>query len=155
MPNGNPHFSEQELPTLKAFFSGISNVLTKFAEDFNLKIDQYWHQMPSWRFSFKHPKGGLACVEVMKESDTEIKFYSYWWIDDFENATRYSRTAETDVFKLDGAKLRHLLQDELRMVLSWPLDGWTEITTGYAQAWSCYTAEDFSNFEDSYPLPKV
>jgi hypothetical protein len=59
------------------------------------------------------------------------------------------------VFKLDDAKLRHLLQDTLRMVLSWPLDGWTEITTGYAQAWSSYTVEDFSKFEDSYPLPKV
>jgi hypothetical protein len=84
MPNGTPQFLEQELPTLEAFFSEISDVLKKFAEDFNLKIDQYWHQMPSWRFSFKHPKDGIACIEVMKESVTAIKIYSYWWIDDFE-----------------------------------------------------------------------
>ena len=143
MPNGNPHFSVQELPTLKAFFSGISDVLARFA------------QMPSWRFSFKHPKGGIGCIEVMKESATEIKIYSYWWIDDFENATRYSRSSETNVLTLGDVELRNLLQDALTLLLSWPLNAWTEITTGYAQAWSGYTKEDFSKFEGAYPLPKV
>ncbi len=155
MPNGDPHFSAQELPSLEEFFSGVSDVLTKFAEDFNLKIDQYWHQMPSWRFSFRHPKGGVACLEVMKESATDIKIYSYWWIDDFERATRYSRSTETKVFRLGDVELRNLLQDALTLLLSWPLNAWTEITTGYAQAWSCYTREDFSKFESAYPLPKV
>jgi hypothetical protein len=39
--------------------------------------------------------------------------------------------------------------------LSWPLNGWTEITTGYEQAWICYTKEGFLKFEDPYSLPKV
>ena len=155
MPNGSQHFYEQELPALEAFFSRIETVLTQFGDVHNLKIDRYWHQLPSWRFSFKHPKRGLACIEVIKESDTEIKIYSYWWMDDFEKATRYSCRLETEPFMPDARKLQPLLESILSEILSRPLDAWSEIKSGLEQIWSIYSKEEFLKFEDSYPLPRI
>ena len=61
MPNGNPKFNVEELPKLEEFFAPFSDELQRFAEKHNLLIDKYWHQFHSWRFSFKHPKGGIGC----------------------------------------------------------------------------------------------
>ena len=148
-------FQDEELPALEEFFSRIGHALTTFADDFNLKIERYWHGFPSWRLNFKHPKSGVACIEVMKESDSEIKIYCYWWIDDFEKATRYSRVEESDVCRLDDVKLYELLKERLQLVLSWPINNWTDITTGYEHAWSCYKKEDFSRLSESYPVPRL
>jgi hypothetical protein len=91
----------------------------------------------------------------MKESATEIRIYSYWWIDNFEEATRYSRTSKTDALDLRRLELRGTLQDALSSLLSWPPNEWTEITSGFTQAWSGFTKEDFMKVEDSYSIPKT
>ena len=135
MPNGNRHFKEEELPVLEEFFSRIGDLLTKFADDFNLKIERYWHQMPSWRLNFKHPKGGFACIEVMKNHESEIKIYSYWWLDDFDKGTRHSRTTESDSYRLEDLQLYDLLRENLKLIVSWTSNEWTDISSGFQEAW--------------------
>ena len=155
MPNGNPHFNEEELPALEEFFSTIGGVLTRFADDFKLTVERYWHQFPSWRFTFKHPEGGLACIEVMKSGESEIEIYCYWWIDDFDQHTRYSRTVHSYSYQLEGLELYDLLKDRLELILSWTPNNWTEVSSGFEEAWSIFNKEHFLSLNDRYSLPRL
>ena len=155
MPNGNPHFNEEELPALEEFFSRIGGVLTRFADDFNLTVARYWHQFPSWRFTFKHPKGGLACIEVMKSGESEIEIYGYWWVDDFDQATRYSHGKVCTTYRLEDLELYDLLKDRLERIVSWTRDDLTDVSSGLEEAWSIFKKEDFLRFNDRYSLPRV
>src|SRR5262245_14965727 len=98
MPNGDPNVHVETLPRLEYFFSTLSEVLNAFSSKHDLLVDKYWHQFPSWRLSFRHPKGGVACLEVMKEEDG-IKIYSYWWLDKYDEFTRYSKRTESDLIE--------------------------------------------------------
>lgn len=155
MPNGSPDFKHEELPVVEEFFSTINDVLTRFGHEFNLTIDRYWHRLPSWRFTFKHPNGGLGCIEVMKTGESEIKIYSYWWLDDFDKGTRYSRHMESETYRLQDLQLYNLLGTELKLLVTWRPGDWTNISRGFEEAWSSYKKEDFLSFNDSYSLPRL
>ena len=154
MPNGNQKFHEEEFPALELFFAPIADVLNEFASRHNLSLEKYWHQISSWRFNFRHPKGGVASVDVMKESDNCVKIYNYWWIDDFDKFTRSARHDETKEYKIESANLNDILEEQFKKILSWQLDEWTEIVSGYEPHWSPYK-ERLVNYVERYPIPKV
>ena len=155
MPNGNPDFNEKELPALEAFFSPLADVLNGFGARYNLMLDRYYHQFPSWRFNFRHPQGGLASLEVMKDSEDSIKIHLYWWIDDYDKFTRSSRTGETPSYEVNGTDMAQILEEQLRRVLSWGLGEWSQFTTGFEQAWKSRGRRWLQEDVKRYPLPKV
>src|ERR1044072_1612090 len=70
------------------FFKKFIPLFESFAEKHNLMIKKYWYDWASWRFNFKHPKGGVACIEVMREDGDMIGIYGYWWLDIYDEGTR-------------------------------------------------------------------
>jgi hypothetical protein len=148
------NFYENELPFLEKFFAQFSSELEVFAEKHYLLIDKYWHQLPSWRFSFRHLKGGIGSFELIKETDSLVKIYSYWWIDDFDEFTRFSKRVETSLFEVNKLNITEKLEERFTNILSWELDDWTEITNSYGNIWNIYSKEEFYKLNDKYPIPK-
>ncbi len=133
MPNGNPDFYEKEFPEYEAFFAPVAHSLRSFSSKHNLMLDRYYHESPSWRFNFRHPKGGVSSLDVIKESESSVKIGLYWWIDDYDNFTRFVRSDETPSFEVTNADLIPILEEQFSKVLSWELGDWTTIATGYEQ----------------------
>ena len=155
MPNGNPKFREEELTNLELCFSAIADTLIEFAAKHNLRVDHYYHQMPSWKFSFKHPKGGVASVEVWKERDDLVMVYSIWWLDDYDMFTRFIKGDEGTAFRMGDENLEQVLEAQFRKILSWQLNAWTKVVTGYEPAWSPLGKEWCEMDVGRYPKPKI
>ncbi len=118
MPNGNHDFNKKELPMLEKFFGQFSDELESFAERYNLLINKYYHQFHSWGFSFKHPKGGIGSSELIKESNSFVRVTSYWWIDNYDKFTRFSRASETVLIKAKKENIIQILEVKFAEVLS-------------------------------------
>ena len=155
MPNGNDEFDEKEPLDLESFFARIADILNAFAAKHNLMIDRYYHDSPSWRFAFRHPKGGVATVDVMREPNDSIKLYSYWWIDVYDKFTRFTRMQEGATWKIGQGDLALLLEEQLRTVLSWQPGEWTWEMKGFEKPWGIAPREWVENDFMRYPVPKI
>jgi hypothetical protein len=155
MPNGHPKFHEEELPVLEAFFSQIADVLNQFASRHNLMLDKYYHESHSWRFNFRHPKGGVASIDVLKETDNSVKIYGCWWLDDYDKFTRFLKRDESEKFELSNVNLSELLKNKLKEILSWELGEWTQIASGYEEIWRPMGKKSIQKDVERYPKPKV
>ncbi|MBE0537109.1 MAG: hypothetical protein IH624_15720, partial [Phycisphaerae bacterium] len=80
MPNGDFNWKKNEYPQLEVFFNKISQGIIGFADRYNLRVQKYYHQFPSWDLLFRHPKGGIGKIEIQKETDNEVKLCLYWWV---------------------------------------------------------------------------
>jgi hypothetical protein len=154
MPNGNSKFAEEARPEFEAFFLPIGDTLEEFAFKHSLRLVKYYHDAPSWRFNFTHPKGGAASVDVMKESSDELKIYQYWWIDSFSKFTRSIKTSESELLNRDLITL-DLLRNKLTEILGWKLDEWTEIASGYEEYWKPYGKELLEVKLEQFPMPRI
>jgi hypothetical protein len=130
-------------------------VFLNFAAEHHLRVDKYWNDFPSWRFSFRHPKGGVACIEVFREGETNLSLSAYWWVDDYDRGTRSSRVYRSEVLIGDSIKLEGLLEETLTTVVAWPLDSWTDVNTGLGDSWKrTFTKEQFERQVHDYPSLK-
>lgn len=154
MPNGNPKFHQEEFPVLEAFFSTKSKILNEFGVKYNLKLEKYWHHNPSWRFDFQHPKGGVASIDVEKESDDSIKIYKYWWIDDYDKFTRFVKNDESKEIKISEVNL-NFLESNLKEVLRWKKEEWSQIANDYEKIWKPYGREFIEKDVEKYPKLKM
>ena len=154
--SGEIHDSlNKETAMLDNFFSPFSWTLLNFAAAHHLRVDKYWHNFPSFRFDFRHPKGGLAAVEVFREGETSLSIYGYWWIDDYDQGTRNGRRYRSEILPLDSIKLEDLLEETLTTVVAWPLGSWTDIATGLGDSWKrSFTKEQFELLVYDYPKLK-
>lgn len=155
MPNGSHEFYEKELLALETFFAQIADVLNEFASKHSLMLDRYYHDSPSWRFNFRHPKGGVASIDVMKQADDSARIYNYWWIDDYDQFTRFLRMEEAATFKLGDPDLARILEEQLRTVLSWQPGEWTWTATDFEQTWGPFPREWIDKDPERYPVPKL
>jgi hypothetical protein len=138
--------------SLDHFFSRFSKAFSSFSARHHLRVDKYWHDFPSWRFSFKHPKGGVGCIEVFREGEAQISVYKYWWLDNYEQGTRFSKRRESGILDVDTARMADLLSEALQEITSWPLDSWTETVTGFGPSWTKhFSKEQFKALSDNYP----
>jgi len=120
MPNGDPDWGVKERPKLEKFFSKISTVLEDFADLHNLLITKYYHQFSSWDLIFRHPKEGIAKIEVRKESDNKVRICPVWWIDESKTKkTRHLFSSKGEVSSLDADKVREILEAALTSIVSW------------------------------------
>ncbi len=126
MPNGDPDFHTKELPILERFFAQVAPAITRFAERHSLRIQRYYHDLPSWQLCFEHPKGGCAYVEVRRERDDAFRLLSAWWVDGA--GTRSSRFADAGPFAVRGTAIESLLQKHYTTVLRWRPGHWTLVS---------------------------
>ncbi len=82
-------------------------------------VNKYYHQFPCWDVSFRHPKEGVAHIEIRKESDDKVRICPVWWIDDSKTKTRISFSSEGEVSPLDTDKVREILEAALTCIVSW------------------------------------
>ncbi len=155
MPNGSRDFYEKELPALEAFFAPIAGSLTEFGIRHHLMLDRYYHQSPSWRFNFRHPKSGVGSLDVMKWTEDSIKISLLWWIDDYDKFTRFLRWDETQEYQVGSGDLAQILETQLRRVLSWEPGEWTQVAADYEQLWKPYPREWIETDVERYPTPKL
>lgn len=151
-----PHGSfVKDIPLLDDFFSRFSMAFLNFAAEHHLRVDKYWHDFPSWRFSFRHPKGGVACIEVFREAKTKLSVYAYWWMDDYDQGTRSGRTYRSEILSVESIKLEDLLEETLTTVVAWPLNSWTDTARGLGDSWKRnFTREQFELQVNDYPSLK-
>ena len=133
----------------------MAEALNEFGSKHNLMLERYYHEAPSWRFNFRHPKGGVASLDVMKQSEDSIKIYLYWWIDDYDKFTRFVRTDKSPSYEVGSIDLTQILEERLRVVLSWEPGAWTQVATGYEQFWKPQGKKWLQKDVERYPIPKV
>jgi hypothetical protein len=154
LPNGNPNFATEELPTLEAFFRPLASILERFAGQHNLTIDRYYHQVPAWDFRFRHPKGGEAYIEVRRAATDSVSIGRAWWQDDYERATRSTKMQFSGPVPLDSLDLYATLTVALREVLEWEPGSWEHVHTDYASVWHrTWSKEQFEALVERLPLP--
>lgn len=138
------------------FFRKFSWAFLNFAAKHHVVVDKYWHDLPCWRFSFRHPKGGLGCIGGFREAENQIKVFGYWWLDDFDEGTRNSRRHESESSEVESSVMLDLLEEVLDRLVSWPLNSWTEIARGLGKSWKeHFSKEKFEQQISNYPVLKV
>ena len=75
----------------------------------------------------------------MKEVNS-VKIYCYWWLDKYDEFTRYSKWTEADLIDCHHVSV-DLLECRLREILAWEVDDWTDIKTDYREYWQMYGKE--------------
>jgi hypothetical protein len=118
MPNGDPFASPIKWKNIKTFFQRLSRILSTFAATHNLAIDEYYHESPSWTFRFRHPRGGAGGIHVERVDDSTIRVGSSWYIDEFENFTRYLKSDEGSDLILGAIDVRELLEEKLKDIVT-------------------------------------
>lgn len=155
MPNGHPDFYKKALPELESFFEPAANVLTEFGKNHNLALVKYYHQIPSWRFNFRHPQGGVASLDIMRELSDSIKIFLYWWFDDYDTFSRSIKSDETGLYRLSDIDIGRILEEQLAEILSWERGDWTEVVSGYERFWKPQGRDFIERDIERYPEPKV
>ena len=153
MPNGDPFASPIEWKNIKTFFQGLSPILSTFAATHNLATDEYYHESPSWTFRFRHPKGGAGGIHVERVDDSTIRVGSSWYIDEFENFTRYLKSDEGSDLILGAIDVRELLEEKLKDIVTWNKSDMTAFPD-YERFWSLYSREEWLQMSPIERLPK-
>jgi hypothetical protein len=153
MPNGDPFASPIEWKNIKIFFQGLSPILSTFAATHNLAIDEYYHESASWTFRFRHPKGGAGGIHVERVDDSTIRVGSSWYIDEFENFTRYLKSDEGSDLVLGAIDVRELLEKKLKDIVTWNKSDMTAFPD-YERFWSLYSREEWLQMSTIERLPK-
>jgi len=154
--SSDPHNSLiKDTSPLDDFFSQFSWAFLNFAAQHHLRVDKYWHDFPSWRFSFRHPKGGAACIEVFREGEKQLSISGYWWMDDYDLGKRSGRIYRSETLTVDAVKMADLLQVTLIKIVGWLPDSWTDVNTELGDSWrKNFTKEQFEREVDDYPRLK-
>lgn len=152
MPNGNHSISSSEWMRIRDFFQKLSKVLLDFAAMHNLKVDEYYHESPSWSFRFRHPKGGGASVDLERLDDSTIRILGSWYIDEYETFTRHLKWGPKHDFLLEIIDLRRELEASLREVVSWEKEEMTPYPN-YKKVWSKYKKDEWERIFTTADLP--
>jgi hypothetical protein len=156
MPNGDPEWGVKEYPKLEAFFSKISDTLEGFARKHNLTIEKYYHQGPDWELMFRHPKGGIAYVDVRKDDDEHVTISGVWWVDDYDQYTRSIKHQQGPQCTLENSILLAELNNTFKTVLSWRQEDLKPFKSVYYKEWKLHwTKEQFQKELEKYPVPNL
>lgn len=115
---------EDEMPgfgadykALDAFFAPLASRLEEFAERYNLRLLKYQQYNPSWDFLFRHPSGGVASIQVLKDGADHLHLAASWAIDDFKTYERKLWFAPIQRMARTDEDLRRKMEGLLRTVI--------------------------------------
>jgi hypothetical protein len=155
LPNGDAEFHAQKRPELDRFFAPIADILTAFARQHNLKLERYYHQAPSWSFTFRHPRGGVGKIEVCREDACKVSVLCGWWYDEYDTLTRFSRSLKSQHLDLDPQVLSSEMEKYVRIVLSWQFGTWDERVGGNDSWLKSWSKQQFEALLDGYPIIRI
>jgi hypothetical protein len=153
MPNGSPDFAEKELPLMERFFAPVADCLERFGLEHNLLLTRYWHQEPCWDYMFRHPLCGAGRIMIHKEGEDHLSLQWLWWVDRYDEFSRYIRRSAPRIIKRDPNDLAPALGTALEEVLGWQEGNWDLIARDYREVWSRGSKEDFEAAMAYYPIP--
>jgi hypothetical protein len=140
------------------FFAPIGRTLIDFARRYNLFLETYYHDAPSWSLCFSPPQGGFAKLDVCQESETTVSIVGVWWVDDYDRGTRFLKWIDkVEVERQPDSVEEHLIAT-LKAVLASKAGEWTRVATGYGGIWSrTWTKEQFEQLQqdDKFPVPQL
>lgn len=145
---------ENEFEGYDNFFWPLAETLTKFAEDHNLLVEKYYHDVPMWSLCFNHPKGGQAKIDITKVGVDRIEISSAWWLDEYEKSCRSLKRGKKAKLKMSPGALKAGLAKTLKEILAWERGDWTTVATGYESAWSGVTKGQLESWASKWPTPK-
>lgn len=123
-------------PEYDKFFEPISSLLFELARRFDIYLEKYPHDAPSWCLNFLHPKGGYAKVEVFRLSEHAARIMGVWTLDDYDSGTRFFKgTAKHEVTR-DPTVVERIVTGCLKEIAFANLGEWTQVATGFGEYWS-------------------
>jgi hypothetical protein len=140
-------------PDLEGFFAPLAAVLQSFGERHNLKLEKYYHEEPSWSFTFRHPSGGVGKISVIRSRD-EVDFDCAWWYDDYDTMTRHIKRMRKEHAPAQAEVMGQELERTLPVVLSWQPGSWDEVHGGNKVWQKTWTRDEFLRLSEKYPIPK-
>lgn len=156
MSNENQDFFKKELPKIEGFFNEISDIIGKFVNEYNLSIEKYPHQLPVWNLSFAHPESGEAYIEISKNIEDMIGISGHWFVDNYEEFTRYIKTSAPILIPITQKNLLHqYLTKEFGVMLTWKKGNWSSVSRGHKGDWGKYGKEKFYGMKNKLPIPKI
>jgi hypothetical protein len=155
MPNGSPDFGATERPRLDEFFAPVAECLEQFALEHNLMLTRYWHQEPCWDYMFRHPLNGVGRIMIYKAGEDLLSVERLWWVDRYDESTRYIRRASPRIIRRDANDLAPALRAGFEEILEWQEGNWDDIVGGYETEWSRASKEAFEGSITYYPIPRT
>jgi len=136
------------------YFAPISNALETFASSHNLLVQKYHHDAPVWSLCFTHPNGGQAKIDVSNEENGKLTVQGVWWLDDYDDFTRYIMWGEKIEVSRDGQAVSTHLGRLLSELLQMPKNSWTNSYSDYKDIWGKYSKSEFEAMTPEWPKPK-
>jgi hypothetical protein len=138
----NNKSSLEQWAKVEDFFKNNQLVLVNFSERYGLFIDKYYHNDSTWDFRFKHPKGGVATVELKYHPEINmITVSGNWYIDVYDEFTRYLKWGDTSIVSNENS-LREMLKKYLVEILKWEKSEMTAYRD-YENPWKEYSKNEF------------
>jgi hypothetical protein len=108
------------MSTLSELFSKYESALTDVAEELQLCIEKYRHDMAVWSFSCTHPKGGKIRLDLGINYHGEV-FLHRWWLygNGLHKSDRYARELNSDVAAVVDAIRLAIME-----ISDWPIGDW-------------------------------
>ena len=98
-------------------------------------------------------KGRGGGIHVERVDDSTIRVGSSWYIDEFENFTRYLKSDEGSDLILGAIDVRELLEEKLKDIVTWNKSDMTAFPD-YERFWSLYSREEWLQMSPIERLPK-
>lgn len=149
-----PPIKSQPFKAYDEFFAPLSADILRLVSERGLHLEKYYHEAPCWSLLFRHPKGGVAKVEVAKKEDGRVGVSGVWWKDDFDAGTRSLVWFEEEVVGHDGLAVSRSAKVMFERILAHPLGAWSKVADGYKPLWHPYGRSFIEDDEKRYPLPK-
>jgi hypothetical protein len=153
MPNGQS--GAGHLLQLERLFAPIADILESFRERHNLDLEKYYHEEPSWSFTFRHPSGGIGKISVLRSRLDELDLDCSWWYDDYDTMTRHIRRSRKEHLSAEVELIHEELERFLKLILSWKFGSWDEIHSGNKAWQKMWSREQFLHLLEKYPIPKA
>src|SRR5258708_39747042 len=103
--------------------------------------------------SFPAPKGREGGIQVERVDDSTARVGRYWYIDEFENFTRYLKSDKGSDLGLREVDLREILEQKLQDIVSWNKSDMIA-HPDYEKFWSVYSREEWLQMSPIERLPK-
>ena len=149
-----PPIENHSFAAYDEFFGPISAGIVRLATERGLLIDKYYHEAPCWSLIFRHPKGGVAKVEITEKDDGRVGIGGVWWMDDFDAGTRSLKWFEEEVVAHEDAEVGRSAEMMFERILAHRGGEWSKVADGYKPLWQPYGRSYIEDDEKRYPLPK-
>ncbi len=148
-----PPIESQPFKAYDEFFAPISAGILRLASTRGLKLEKYYHEAPLWSLLFRHPKGGVAKVDISMRDDGRVSVFGVWWKDDFDAGTRSLARFEEEIVPHEDTAVARSAAVTLEKILARQPGSWSQVVDGYKPLWQPYGHSFIEDDEKRYSFP--